>query len=174
LIVLGSALAGALSEVLLFRMFDPPDATAAFLGGAWVVMPFAAAAGMALIVRRHPAALVTLLVALLVAGGVGVSLLDASATQYEAARQQAATAVGPGEDPSHGPAGMRKAGADMGVFVGGAFAGALVVVLPAAQLVGLVIPAGIAFGISTWARSRAEARALDWKPATSAVGVGRQ
>src|SRR5690242_16809749 len=95
LVVLGSAVAGALSEVLLFRMFEPPDATAAVLVGAWVALPFLAAAGMALIVRRHPAALVTLLVALLVAGKVGVSLLDASATQYEVARQQAATAVGP-------------------------------------------------------------------------------
>jgi hypothetical protein len=104
-----------------------------------------------------------------------VSLLNSSATQYEAARQQAATAVGPGEDPSHGPAGMRKAGADMGVFVGGAFASALVVVLPPVQLVGLVIPAGIAFGISTWARSRAEARALDEIPPGDSPGrVGRQ
>ena len=69
---------------------------------AWVALPFLVAAGMALVVRRHPAALVTLLITLLVAGGIGVSLLNSSATQYEAARQQAATAVGPGEDPGRG------------------------------------------------------------------------
>jgi hypothetical protein len=174
-VVLGSVVAGTLSEVMLFRMFAPPDATAAFLGGAWVAMPFLVAAGMAPIVRRHRAALVTLLVTLLIVGGVGVSMLDAAATRHEVAREEAATAVLPGEDPDHGPAGMRKAGADMGVFVGGAFAIALVVVLPPAQLAGMVIPAGIAFGISTWTRSRVEARVSDgMPPEDSPAGVGRQ
>jgi hypothetical protein len=174
-VVLGSVVAGTLSDVMLFRMFVPPDAVAAFLVGSWVALPFLVAAGMAFIVRRHPAALITLLVTLLIAGGVGVSLLDASATRHEAARQEAATAVQPGEDPDHGPAAMRKAGADMGVFFGGAFAIALVFVVPPVQLVGIVIPAGIAFGISTWTRSRVESRVSDgMPPEDSPAGVGRQ
>jgi len=155
LIVVGSAIAATLSEVMLFRMYAPPDAMAAFLVGSWVAMPYLAAVGMMLIVRRHPAALVTLLVTLLLAGGVGVSLLDASATRQEIARQEAESAVEPGEDPDHGPAAMRKAGADMGVFLGGAFGTLLVAVLSPVQFVAIVVATGVAFAISASARGRA-------------------
>ena len=160
LIVMGSAVAGAASEVILFRMVQPPDASAAALAGLWIASPYLMAAGLALLARRHGAALVTLLVALIVVGTVGVSLLNASATQQEVARQQAATAVLPGEDPSHGPGGMRKAGADMGEFIGDAFSILLVVVLVPVQLAVVGIPAAVAFGVSAWRRAAEREAAL--------------
>ncbi len=98
-----------------------------------------------------------LLVALLIAAPVGLSLLNASATQQEIAEQQARDAVQPGEDPQHGPAGMRKAGADAGAAVGGAFSILLAVALPPVQLAAVLLPAVIAYGISALLRSR-EAR----------------
>jgi hypothetical protein len=79
-------------------------------------------------------------ISLLVTGFVGVSLLDASATQQEVAAQQAREAVQPGEDPDHGPAGMRKAGADLAVSAGDAFSILLVVVLPPVQVLAVLIP----------------------------------
>ena len=152
LIVVGSAVAVTLSEVCVFRMVTPPDPSSAILGGVWVAMPYLAAVGLALLVRRHRAALVTLLVCLAGAAVVGVYLLDASATAHEVSRQQVATAVLPGEDPSHGPAGMRKSGAEMGEAVTGVFAILLVVVLPPVQLAAVMIPAAIAWGVSALAR----------------------
>jgi uncharacterized membrane protein YeiB len=151
-IVVGSAVAATLSEVCVFRMVAPPDASSAVLGGLWVAMPYLAAVGLAFLIRRHPAALITLLVALVLAAVVGVFLLDASATAREDARRQAATAVLPGEDPSHGPGGMRKAGADMGEAVTGVFSILLVVVLPPMQLAAVVLPAAVAWGVSALAR----------------------
>ena len=151
-IVVGAAVAAALSEVCVFRMVTPPDASSAVLGGLWVAMPFLAAVGLAFLVRRHRAALVTLLVCLAGAAVVGVSLLDASATAHEVSRQQAATAVLPGEDPSHGPAAMRKSGADLGEAATGVFGILLVVVLPPVQLAALVIPVAVAWGVSALGR----------------------
>src|SRR5436853_493827 len=73
--------------------------------GLWVAMAYLAAAGLAVLFRRHAAALVVLLVALLIVASVGLSLLSASATQQEVAEQQVSDAVQPGEDPHHGPGG---------------------------------------------------------------------
>jgi multisubunit Na+/H+ antiporter MnhG subunit len=157
LIVAGAGVAAALSELFVFRMVRPPDATAAALGGLWVAMPYLAAAGLAVLFRRHAAALVVLLVALLLAAPVGLSLLNASAARQEVAEQQARDAVRPGEDPDHGPAGMRRAGADLGAAVGGAFSILLVVVLPPAQFAAVLIPTVIAYGVSALLRGR-EAR----------------
>jgi multisubunit Na+/H+ antiporter MnhG subunit len=156
-VLLGSAVAGILTEVILFRMVRPPDATAAVLGGLWVAMPYVAAAGLAVLFRRHAAALVVLLVALLIAAPVRLSLLNASATQQETAEQKVRDAVQPGEDPDHGPGGMRKAGADMGAAVSGVFSILLAVVLPPVQLAAVLIPTVIAYGVSALLRDR-EAR----------------
>ena len=157
-IVVGSAAAGALSELYLFRMVTPPDASSAALGGLWVAMPYLAAVGLAFLARRHQAALITLLIVVLLAGIVGVSLLEASATAHEESRRQSATAVMPGEDPNSGPAAMRKSGAEMGEAITGVFAILLVVVLPPVQLAGVVIPGSVAWVISAAVRrARADA-----------------
>jgi hypothetical protein len=156
-ILIGSAVGVALAEVILFRMYDPPELAAAVIGGLWVAMPYLAAAGLTLPLRRHGAALVVLLVALLLAGGVGVSVLNASASQQEAAQQQVRDAVQPGEDPSSGPAGMRKAGAEAGADIAGVFSILVVLVVPPVQLAAVVFPALIAWGVSALARRRKEA-----------------
>src|SRR5262245_24623121 len=103
-ILIVSAVAAVLSEVILFRIFAPPDATAAFLGGAWVAMPFLSAAGLAAVVRRRRGAIATELVALMLASVVGVSMLNNMAVHQRAAQQQVRDAVQPGEDPNSGPA----------------------------------------------------------------------
>jgi multisubunit Na+/H+ antiporter MnhG subunit len=151
-VLLGSAVACILAEIILFRMFRPPDATAALLGGLWVAMPYIAAAGLAVLFRRNAPALVVLLIALLIAAPVGLSLLNASATQQQTAEQQVRDAVQPGEDPEHGPAGMRKAGADMGAAVSSVFSILFAVVIPPVQLAAVLIPALIAFGVSVLVR----------------------
>jgi hypothetical protein len=153
-ILIGSAVAAVLSEVMLFRMFDPPDAVAALLGGAWVGMPFLGTAGLAMLVRRSPAALAVMLVALLGAGFVGVSVLKSSADQQAESRQQVRDAVQPGEDPSHGPAAKRQAGAEMGATISSAFAIAAVVFVPPVQLAAVVIPTLIGYGVSALFRRR--------------------
>ena len=60
-VLIASAAACALSEAIVFQSTSPPDATAAALGGLWIAMPFLAAAGLAVLLRRHTAALVTLI-----------------------------------------------------------------------------------------------------------------
>jgi hypothetical protein len=153
-ILLGAGVAGTLTELPLLRMVRPPDTTAAFLGALWITMPYLAATGLAVAARRNSAALIVLSVALLIAAPVGVFLFDASATQLELARKQAETAVLPGEDPEHGPGGMRKAGADAGVAAGGVFSILLAVVLPPIQLVVIAVPTIIAHGVSAWVHRR--------------------
>jgi hypothetical protein len=157
-IVLTAAVAAVLTEMHVLRMARPPDATAAVLGGGWVALPYLVAAGLAIAVRRHAHALVALLVTLLAAAVVGVFLFDTSATAMETARRQAATAVLPGEDPSSGGAGMRKAGADAGVTITGVFSILVAVVVPPAQLAAILVAAGVGAFVSYWLRHRAEAR----------------
>ena len=153
-ILLVAAAATAVSEVLILRAVRPPDGTSALLGGLWIAMPYFAVAGLALLLRRRPAALVALLIALLLVAPVGVSLFNATANQQEVARQQVRDAVGPGEDPDHGPAGMRRAGAETGAAVGSVFSILLAVVVPPVQLAVVAVAAGIGFGVSAWARGR--------------------
>jgi hypothetical protein len=152
--------AGILSEVFLFRMFTPPDSMAGTIAGSWVGIPYLAAAVLAVLFRRHTATLVVLLVALVVAAPIGVSLLNGSVAHQEDAAQQVRDAVHPGEDPDSGPAGMRKAGADMGAAITNAFSIVLVVVLPPVQLAVLLIPTLITFGISALRRWLADRRVL--------------
>ncbi len=148
-IFLGCAVATALTELFFFRVGRPPDAVAAVLGGLWLAMPYLAAAG---VFRRHTPALVTLLLALLIVATAGLSVFHASATQVEVAEQQARDAVQPGEDPHHGPGGMRQAGADMGAAISWGFSILLAVVVPPVQLAALLLPTLIAWGVTALAR----------------------
>lgn len=144
-IVLASAIAGTLTELTLLRVYTPPDAPSAVYRAAWLTLPYLAAAGLAVVLRRHPAALAALLVALLAAAVVGVFLFDAATTQLLAARQQAATAVLPGGDPTHGPAAMRKAGIDAWVTAGGLSMLLLAIYLPPVQLAAVALTAGVGY-----------------------------
>jgi hypothetical protein len=154
LVVLGAGVAAALAELILFRTARPPDEASALLGALWVAMPSLATAGLALLLRRHHTPLVVLLIAFVIASGVGLSLLGNSATQQAAAEQQVKDAVLPGEDPSRGPAAMRKSGAEAGAAITGALSILLLVVVPPVQLAAVVIPTGIAYAVSAPGRRR--------------------
>jgi hypothetical protein len=153
-VLLGSAAAAAASEVILFWMFSPPDASAALLAGAWVAMPYLAAALLAALFRRTTAVLTVLLVSLIAAGSVGGYMLAASGVQLAEAERQARDAVLPGEDPTRGPAAMRKSGADAGVTLSGALSAVVVLVVPPAQSLAVVFPTLIGFGVAARARRR--------------------
>jgi hypothetical protein len=103
--------AGAITEALVFRYVNPPDATAAFLGGVWLAMPYLVAALLACLFRRHKATLIVLSVLLALAAFVGISFIYSAMSQQAVADRQVKDAVQPGEDPNHGPAAMRKSGA---------------------------------------------------------------
>jgi hypothetical protein len=153
-IVLGSVIAGTLTELAVIRMVQMPDATAATLGTLWVTMPYLAAVVLSVLFRRNKAALIVLLVSLLIVSFVGVSMFDASATEQEVLQKEADNTVLPGEDPHRGPAGMRKANADMGVAAGGLFSILLAVILPPVQLATVTIPTVIGNGIAVLRRRR--------------------
>lgn len=155
-ILIGSAVAGILSEVMLFRMLSPPDAEAAFLAGAWIAMPFLGTMGMMMLIRRNNAALIVMLVALVLASFVGVSILNSAVEARIESQKQVREAVGPGEDPNSGPAGMRKTGADVGATISDVFSVAVVVFIPPLQLVAVVIPTLIGYGVSALVRRRQE------------------
>jgi hypothetical protein len=154
LIVIGTAIAAALTELILFRIVRPPDETSALLGGLWVALPYLATAGLALLLHRRPATLIVLLIGFLIAAGFGLSLLGNAATQQAIAEQNVKTAVLPGEGPNRGPAGMRKSGAEVGAAITGVFSILLLVVVPPAQLAVVVIPTAIGYGVSALARTR--------------------
>jgi len=153
-IALGAIIAGTLTELIILRMVNMPDATAISFATLWINMPYLGAIVLAALFRRNKAILIVLLVCVLIVSFVGVSLFDASATQQENARKQADNAILPGEDPNHGPAGMRKANADAGVVVGGFFSILLVVALPPIQLAALTIPTVIGYGLSVLFRRK--------------------
>ena len=155
-ILIVASVACILSEVMLFRLFSPPDTESALIAGAWVAMPFLLTAGMMLLVRRDPTALTVLLIALLGGSGVGVSILNSAVNAREESRKQVREAVLPGEDPHSGPAGMRKAGAEAGATISDVFSIAAVLVVPPAQLAAVVIPTLIGYGVSALARRRAD------------------
>jgi hypothetical protein len=145
LIVVAAGIAAALTEIIVFSVVHPPDEFWALQGGLWVAMPYLAAVGLALLLRRHHAPLIVLLVALLVAAGLGLPLFANSAGQHAAAEQQVKTAVLPGEDPSRGPAGMRKSGAEASAAITWGVSVVLAVVLPPVQLALVVIPTAIGY-----------------------------
>lgn len=143
-----SAAAAAFTVHTVLRIAKPPDETAAVLGVLWLAMPYLAAAGLALLVRRHVPPLAVLLVALLAASIVGSYLFDTAASQQLAAETLARTTVLPGEDPDRGPAGTRHASAELGADIGGVFSILICVVLPPVQLVAVVLPTLIAYAIT--------------------------
>jgi hypothetical protein len=149
-----SLAAGGLTEIILFRAFRPPDTQVALVGATWVVLPYLAAIGFAVGFRRPVTALVAILVILLVTAPVALFLLSTAAEGMVAARQQAATAVLPGESPDHGPGGMRKAGADLGVALAGVFDVVVTGVVPPVQLLIVGTTAILGYVVSY----RAEAR----------------
>jgi hypothetical protein len=152
-IVLGSVVAPAITEFLVFRYAHPPDTEAAFLGGLWLAMPYILAVLLAIIFRRQRTTLIVLAVLLALAAFVGISFTQSAVSQQIVADQQVKDAVQPGEDPSHGPAAMRKSGAEMGAAIGLGFMIVLAVVVPPFQAGVIAIPTVIV-GIVVHARQK--------------------
>jgi hypothetical protein len=156
--LLAALVSTVFAVLFVSRAFPPPDSTAAALGVAWLGGPFLLAVILAVILRRHSAALWALLVTVALAGTVGAVLYDSVASGALKARREAETAVLPGEDPHSGPGGMRKAGADFGAFVTDVVGVAVLVVVPPVQALAVAAAAGIGYALSAWRQGRAEVR----------------
>src|SRR5262249_48553069 len=102
---------------------------------------------LAALVRRHTAALVTLLIALLIVAPVGLFVYNAAAIQQE-------VAVQPGEDPDSGPGAVRRGNAEL-------FSILLAVKLPPVQLAAVFFPTLIAYGVSALRRRPQKAETRD-------------
>ena len=140
------------------RAFSPPDSSAVGLLIVWLGGPFLLAVVLAVVLRRHRAALWTLLATVVLAGAVGTSVYDSVAGGVLQARREAETAVLPGEDPKSGPAAKRKTGADLGSFFADVFGIVVLVVVPPVQAFAVATAGGIGYALSVWLRGRAEAR----------------
>src|SRR5262245_52245388 len=114
LIVAGAVIAAGLTELIVFRVVSPPDESAALLGGLWLAMPYLVAVMLAVMFRRQPVPLTVLLVTLVLSSAAGVSLFSNMVANQKAAELEVKNAVLPGEDPDHGPAAMRRSGAEIG------------------------------------------------------------
>jgi hypothetical protein len=150
-IVIGACVATAISELILFLTFNPPREGVP-LATLWVAMPYLATAGLALLLRRHHTALMVLLVSSVLAAGAGLSVLAKIGAANADAQQQVRDAVQPGEDPSSGGAGKRKAGAEIGADITWLFSVLLLVVVPPVQLAMVVIPTVIGYVVSAVSR----------------------
>jgi glucose dehydrogenase len=139
-IITSAAVAGAVTEGLVFWYAHPPDATAAMLGGLWLAMPYLVAALLAFNFRRHKATLIVLVSLLALASFIGISFTYSAVSQQRVADQQVKDAVQPGEDPDLGPAAMRKSGAEMGAAISFGFMIVLAVVIPPIQTVVIAMP----------------------------------
>ena len=159
-IIIIAAAAAVASVALIFQAVRPPDTTSAVLGGLWIALPYLAAIGLALLLRRRTAAQVALVSGLALVAPIGIYLLKATADQQVKARQDVANAVGPGEDPHRGAAGMRKAGAEMGEAAGGLFSILLAVVLPPVQLAVVLLTGGVGLAVSAWSGRRPSSSAV--------------
>jgi hypothetical protein len=162
LIVVGAAFAAIATEVIAFGMLRPPDMAAAFLGGAWLAAPYLVALLLALVLHNRAVPLLVLLIAFLLAAVVGLSLFGKAAVTRAELDEQLRTAVQPGEDPSHGPAAMRKNGAEIGAAIGWGFSVLEAVVVPPVQLVIVIVPTLIAFCVSVLGSEKR--RAIVGKP----------
>jgi hypothetical protein len=156
--LLAALVSTALAVLFVSRAFPPPDSTAAALAVGWLGGPYLLAGVLALLLRRHSTALGALLATVVLAGAVGAVVYDSIASGVIKARREAETAVLPGEDPNHGPAGMRRAGADLGSFVTDVFGVAVLVVVPPVQAFAVAVAGGIGYALSVWRRGRAETR----------------
>jgi hypothetical protein len=148
----------ALAVIFVFRAFPPPDASSAALAVGWVGGPFLLAAVLAVVFRRRSAVLIALLIAVVLSGAAGTWLFAGVADAVAAARRDVETAVLPGEDPTRGPAAMRKTGASVGADLTQIFAVTVGLVVPPAQVVAVALAVGIGYTLSVWLRHRAEAR----------------
>jgi hypothetical protein len=157
-ILLAALVSAALAITFVLRAFQPPDPSAAALAMAWLGGPFLLAAVLAALLRRHPAVLIALLTVVVLSGAVGATLFAEVADAVVTARRQVETAVLPGEDPTRGPAAMRKSGADIGSDITQLFALTVGLVVPPVQVVAVALTAGIGYTLSVWSRGRAEAR----------------
>jgi hypothetical protein len=157
-VLLAALVATALAVLFVSRAFPPPDSTAAALGVGWLGGPYLLAVVLAVVLRRHPTALWVLLATVVLAGAVGAVLCAEVADAVVTARREAEAAVLPGEDPSRGAAGKRKAGADLGSFVADVFGVAVLVVIPPVQALAVASAAGVGYALSVWRRGRAEDR----------------
>jgi hypothetical protein len=157
-VVLASLVSAALAVLFVSRAFVPPDSSATGLLILWLGGPFLLAVVLAVVLRRHRAALWTLLAAVVLTGAVGASVYDSVASGVLQARRDAETAVLPGEDPTRGAAAMRKSGADLGSFFADVFGVAVLVVIPPVQVLAVAAAAGVGYAVSVWLRGRAEAR----------------
>jgi hypothetical protein len=156
-IVVGSGIAAAVSELFLLRIVQPPYDASALLGGLWVAMPYLASVALALLMRRHYTPQLVLLVAFLVATAAGLSFLGNAAAQRELSRYESVTAVFPGEDPTRGPAAMRKTSAEVNEAFTGVFSVLLLALVPPVQLALVLVPTLIARGVVALARPQAGA-----------------
>jgi hypothetical protein len=157
-VLLAALASAALAVAFVSRAFPPPDASAAVIAAGWLGGPYLLAGVLAVVLRRRSAVLGSLLAAVALGGVVGAVLFAEVADAVVTARQQAVTAVLPGEDPDRGPGGMRRAGADLGSFVTDVFGVAVVVVVPPVQAFAVAAAAGVGYALSVWRRGRAEAR----------------
>jgi hypothetical protein len=153
LIVGGSVIATCLTELIVFRMVSPPDASAALLGGAWLAMPYLVAVMLAVMFRNSPVPLTVLLVTLALSSAAGVSLFSNMAVNQKAAEQEVKDAVLPGEDSNHGPAAVRRSGAEIGRSITSVFSILLAVFVPPVQVAVLIVPTLIAWGVSAAVRA---------------------
>ena len=146
--MIASAIATTIAAFLVIRAFPPPDSTAVVLGLAWVGGPFFLASVLALAFSRWRPVTLALLTAVALAGVAGTAIYLWVSFEVTSARQEVATAVLPGEDPSRGPAAMRKSGAEMGSFLTDLFGVAALVVVPPLQVLSVIVATGIGFALS--------------------------
>lgn len=156
LIIVGSVVAAVVTEFLVYGAVQPPDAMSAFLGGVWLAAPYLLAIVLALLFGPRTGPLIVLLVTLVVAASVGLSLFGKAASEQANARTQVKNAVLPGEDPTRGPAAMRKTGAELGADIGWGFMILLAVMVPPVQLGLIVVPSVVAFAIAFASAPRRE------------------
>jgi hypothetical protein len=147
LIVVGAVVATAVTEFLVFGTVQRPDGGITALAGLWLAAPYLAAIGLALLLRNRPVAQIVLLVAFVIAAGIGLTLFGNAAINSADAEEQLRTAVQPGEDPSSGPGAKRKAGAEIGTDITWGVAVALAAFVPPIQFAVVVIPTLIGWGV---------------------------
>ena len=137
--VIGSAVAAVATEAILTRLLHQVDGSLAMLACAWAGLPYILAALLAYVRRTRTAQLAAVLVALALSAFVGLSLFGNALVMTEKSDRDVSHAVLPGEDPSHGPAAMRKTGADAGQAIGRVVSAGLIALVPLAQLLVIAV-----------------------------------
>ena len=159
-ILLAIVIAATLSEIFLFRMFHPENASEGIIAAAWVALPYLVAAVLVGLVRRSQATLIVLLCCLLTASAIGIPILNNVATQQVALEQDARDAEQPGNKARNGWEGFS-------LFFGGIFAIAAVLILVPVQVAAILFPTVIAYGVA-YAQRSWEAKRLSKSPPSNA------